>query len=60
MGSINCSVPNILQIILFVFSRRTKIHTSLEKLEGEQMMTEFNFLANYPFNKCVLLRTLLK
>ncbi len=35
---------------IFLCVRQNKeIHTGLELLEGDSMMTEFSFLVNYPF-----------
>ncbi len=40
----NCSVSHILQNILLSVQQNNDIHTDLEILEGEYMMTEFSFL----------------
>ncbi len=40
----NCSVSHILQNIFLCVQQNKDIHTSLELLEDEQMMTEFSFL----------------
>ncbi len=44
----NSLVTNFLQNI-FLCVQNKDIHTGLEILEGELLMTEFAFLANYPF-----------
>ncbi len=41
MVSQNCSVSHIIQNIFLCVLQNKDIHTSLELLEGEQMMTEY-------------------
>ncbi len=48
----NCSVSHILQNIFLCVQQNKDIHTGLELLEGEQIMTEFYFWVNYPFKCC--------
>ncbi len=40
----NCSVSYTLQNIFLCVQQNKHIHTGVELLEGEQMMTEFSFL----------------
>ncbi len=40
----NCSVSLILQNIFLCVQQNKHIHTGLDLLEGELMMTEFSFL----------------
>ncbi len=40
----NCSVSHILQNIFYCVQQNKDIHTGLELLEGELMMTEFTSL----------------
>ncbi len=44
MVSQNCSVSHILQNIFLCVQQSKDIHTGLELLEGDLMMTEFSFL----------------
>ncbi len=47
---VNLLVNNILQNIFFCVQPKKLIHTGLEKLEGEQMVTKIlYFWVNWPF-----------
>jgi len=43
MGPINYLVTDIFQNIFFCVQHKKEIHTGLEQLQGEQLMTEFKF-----------------
>ncbi len=43
MATGTCLVASILQIV-FCVQQKKEMHTGLEQLEGEQMMTELSFL----------------
>jgi len=40
----NGLVPIVLQYIVLSVQQKKETHTSLQQLEGEEMMTEFSFL----------------
>ncbi len=48
-----CSVSHFPQNVFLCVQLNKDIHTGLELLEGEWMMTDFHFWVNYPFKQCV-------
>ncbi len=44
MAAVSCLLNNILQNIFFCVQQKKCIHTGLETLLSEQMMTAFSFL----------------
>ncbi len=49
MATVNCLVTNILQSILFCVQQKKEMHTGLEQIGGDQMMTECSFLGENTF-----------
>jgi len=50
-GAQRLLVTDVLQNIYVCVQQKKETHSGLKHLEGEYMMTEFDFEVNYPFNK---------
>ncbi len=48
----NCSVSHILQNIFLCVQQNKDIHTGLDLLEGEKMITELSFLGEVSHSVC--------